>query len=288
MTDAGQEVRILVRNPGKLGPLALIPRVEVRRGDLASDHDLSNALAGIDRVFHLARAQVKTWSDYQSAEIAVTRRIAELALAAKVKRFIYTGTIDSYYAGASAGTITEATPLDPRLASRNLYARAKGASEEILLRMHRGQGLPLVIVRPGIVIGRGGSPFHWGVGMWWYNTICQIWGGGNNKLPLVLVRDVVKGLIAASETPSIEGDSFNLVGDPCLSAREYLAELDRYGGFHLDRRPTAIWKFYFTDLFKWSAKVLVRHPDRRLPSYRDWESRRQCASFRLYPGQNAA
>ena len=35
------------------------------------------------------------------------------------------GTIDSYYAGAKAGTITETTLLDPYIAWRNLYARAK-------------------------------------------------------------------------------------------------------------------------------------------------------------------
>ena len=77
--------------------------------------------------------------------------------------------------------------------------------------MHRERGLPLVIVRPGIVIGRGGSPFHWGVGMWWHDAVCQIWGQGNNKLPLVLVEDVARGLIAAMDTPGIEGRDFNLV-----------------------------------------------------------------------------
>jgi len=71
--------------------------------------------------------------------------------------------------------------------------------------MHREHGLPLVIVRPGIVIGRGGSPFHWGVGMWWNDAVCQIWGAGTNKLALVLVEDVAAGLIAAMETPGLTG-----------------------------------------------------------------------------------
>ena len=236
-------------------------------------------MMGINSVFHLARAQVKNWADYQRLEIGVTRQIAEIALAAGVKRFIYTGTIDSYYAGARGSTITEETPLDPRIARRNQYARAKAASEEILARMYRQNGLPAVIVRPGIVIGRGGSPFHWGVGMWWYNSICEMWGKGRNKLPLVLVQDVAKGLIAACDTKGIEGESFNLVGDPCLSAQDYLDELDRCGGIKIQRRATSILKFYLTDLFKWLVKVLVRHPERHLPSYRDWESRRQAAFF---------
>ena len=65
-------------------------------------------------MFHLARANVKSWADYQRLEIAATRQVAECALEAGVKRLIYTGTIDSYYGGRGAGTITEETPLDPR------------------------------------------------------------------------------------------------------------------------------------------------------------------------------
>ncbi len=279
LDGSGLRTRLLLRSPDKL-PLSLrTPQVEITRGDLSRDADLAEAMKGIDCVYHLARANVKTWSDYQRDEIDVTRRVAEAALAAGVKRFIYTGTIDSYYAGVHAGTITEETPLDPNIERRNLYARAKAASEELLLQMHRERKLPLVIFRPGIVIGRGGSPFHWGVGMWSHGSVCELWGDGRNKLPLVLVEDVARALLAARELPGLEGRSFNLAADPCLSAQEYLDELDRLGGLRLRRIETSIFKFYAVDLFKWIVKVLVGHPDRRRPSYRDWESRTQRATF---------
>ena len=122
-----------------------------------------------------------------------------------------------------------------------------------------------MILRPGVVIGRGGSPFHWGVAMWWHDAVCQTWGSGKNKLPLVLAEDVARGLIAAMAKPGIEGKSFNLVGDPCLSAQEYLDELDRCGGIRLQRHATPIFRFYLMDLMKWVAKVALRHPERRLP-----------------------
>lgn len=225
-----------------------------------------------------SQSRAKNWNDYQHLEIDVMEQIAKVAMAANVKRLIYTGTIDSYYAGRRAGIITEETPLDPKIKRRNLYARAKAYSEEILLRMHRDSALPVVIVRPGIVIGRGGSPLHWGIGMWWHNSLCQTWGDGHNKLPLVLVQDVVKGLIATAFTPGIEGESFNLVGTPLLSAQDYLNEIGRQG-IRYPHYATPIWQFYLLDLFKWSVKTVVRHPDRRLPSYRDWESRTQRAFF---------
>jgi nucleoside-diphosphate-sugar epimerase len=115
--------------------------------------------------------------------------------------------------------------------------------------------------------------------MWWNDAVCQIWGEGKNKLALVLVEDVAAGLIAAMETPGIEGRSFNLVGEPLITAEEYLDALDRAGGIKIQRHATPIARFYLMDLMKWVVKVAVRHPERRLPSYRDWETRTGQAIF---------
>jgi nucleoside-diphosphate-sugar epimerase len=287
LVEAGHTVRVLVRNEAEIPrELSGSGKLECVVGNIANKPDLLRAMKGIETVFHLARANVKTWADYQELEIEATRRVGECALASGVKRLVYTGTIDSYYCGASAGTITEQTPLDPQIERRNLYARAKAASEAILMRMHREQGLPVVIVRPGIVIGRGGSPFHWGVGMWWNDAVCQVWGDGKNKLALVLVEDVATGLIAAMETASIEGRSFNLVGDPMLTAQEYLDALDKAGGIRIQRHATPIARFYLLDVMKWLVKVSVRHPERRMPSYRDWESRTGRAVFDCSAAKN--
>jgi len=117
------------------------------------------------------------------------------------------------------------------------------------------------------------------VGMWWHDAVCQIWGQGRNKLPLVLVEDVARGLMAAIDTPGIEGRDFNLVADPCLSAQDYLNELDRAGGMQIQRFATPILQFYLLDMLKWAVKVAVRHPERRMPSWRDWQSRTQQAHF---------
>jgi predicted dehydrogenase/nucleoside-diphosphate-sugar epimerase len=277
---SGHAVRALVRNAAAIpAELRGSANLECMTGDLGNQADIERALGGIETVFHLARANVKTWAGYQQLEIEATRRVAECALAAGVKRFIYTGTIDSYYSGENGATITEQTPLDTHIKRRNLYARAKAVSEEILMRMHRERGLPLVIVRPGVVIGRGGSPFHWGIGMWWNDAVCQTWGEGNNKLALVLVEDVAEGLIATMDAAHIEGQSFNLCGDPLLTANEYLDALDRAGDIRIQRHTTPIATFYRQDMMKWVVKVAVRHPERRMPSYRDWESRTGRAIF---------
>ena len=275
----GRGVRAMVRGSAAMLEELDSPCLEIVRGDMRREDDLKAAMEGVDYVFHLAVGQAKTWDEYQRNEVDAARLVGELCLAFGVKRLIYTGTIDSFYAGAKAGTITEQTPLDPNIVRRNYYARAKAAAEKALMNLHQTQQLPVVILRPGIVIGAGGNAFHWGVGRFSEN-ICEVWGEGTNKLPFVLVTDVASALVQAIEIPGIEGQSYNLVDAPLLSARDYLANLQQMTGQKLTVIYRPIWKFYLSDLTKWIVKMMVRHPDRiRVPSYYDWESRTQKAEF---------
>ena len=273
-------VRAVVHRSGSVLEEIDSNHLEIVRGDMGLKSDLRSFVSGIDNVFHLARAHVQTWDDYLRHDVEPTELIADACLEAGVKRLIYTGTITSYYTGSDAGTITEQTPLDQTIGRRDYYSRSKAVAESILLEMYRAKGLPVVIFRPGIVIGRYGTPFHWGVGMWINENLCQVWGDGNNQLPFVLVGDVAAALVRGIQVPGIEGRCYNLVDLPLLTARDYLEELQRHTGITLDVRYRSIFRFYLTDLSKWLVKLVVRNPDRvRVPSYRDWESRTQRAIF---------
>ena len=271
--------RVLVRKMG--GTTATFDRrvVEVMQGDMTRPEDLDRALDGITHVYHLARAQAKTYAEFMKNDVEVTRLLAEKCQACGIKRLLYTSSISPYYSGKYAGKITEETPLDMKIGRRNPYARIKAAAEEMLLEMHKTDGLPVVIFRPGIVIGKGSRPFHPGVGLWAWDSICRFWGRGTNLLPIVLVEDVAIALVSALDVPGIEGESFNLVGEPCLTAREFVSEIENHAQIRLDTGPAPIAKFYLADMSKWVIKILIRHPDRRLPSYRDWDSRSQRALY---------
>jgi len=273
-------VRAVIHRSGSLLEEIDSDHLEIVRGEMGSKTDLRRLMSGIEFVCHLARAQARTWDDYLQHDVEPTQLIAEACLEAGVKRLIYTGTIASYYTGEKAGTITEQTPLDREIVRRDYYSRAKAAAESILMEMYRTKQLPVVIFRPGIVIGQYGTPFHWGVGVWINENLCEVWGDGKNKLPFVLVRDVAAALVRGISAPGIDGRSYNLVDLPLLTARDYLEELQHHTGMALDVRYRSIFQFYVTDLAKWLVKLLVRHPDRgRIPSYRDWESRTQKAIF---------
>ena len=214
-----------------------------------------------------------------SDDLGLTRDLAACLSVAR-DRALHLHLVDrDLLRGEHAGTITEDTPADPAVIAHQAYARAKVESERLLGELYRQAALPVVIVRPGIVIGSGGDPRHWGVGMWPYPSVCELWGAGDTKLPLVLVDDVAEAMIGCIETPGIAGESFNLVGDPVFNAAEYLDELEKYAGVRLMRQKGPIWRFFVTDSLKWMVKTLARYPDRPLPSYRAWEGRTAAAYF---------
>jgi nucleoside-diphosphate-sugar epimerase len=279
LAERGIGVRVLSRSLGA-GRLALsgLP-VEVVQGAHDDPKALDRALDGIEVVYHLAKATGKRWSDYVAGDVEPTRVLAEAALAHGVKRFIYTGTIDSYDSSRSGVVIDSDTPLDPDPEHRNLYARSKAACEALLHEMHRTRGLPLVIFRPGVVIGAGSPPAHWGVGMFHSDTRAQLWGEGTSKLPLVLVDDVAEGLALGMTVPGIEGRAFLLTDEPLLSAREYVDELSAACATRIRATPTPIWRFFVLDVVKEAVKHLVRHPNRRVPSLRDWNCRANRARY---------
>ena len=281
LIEKGETVRVLGRSavPG-LWKGVDESKLDIVKGSMASDDDLAAAFKGIQKVYHLARAPANTWEEWEKMDIDPTRKIAELCLKNGVKRLVYTSTVHCYFTGNPDEVITRDTPLDPKMGQRTYYSRAKSKCEAMLLEMHRNQGLDVVITRPGVVVGSGGSPFHWGIGYWNFDRVCQFWGQGTNTVPVVLVEDVASGLVLSMETPSIAGQSFNFIGDVVLTGREYVEELERYSGIKIDARPTPIASFYAGDFFKWLVKMAVRHPTRvRVPSYRDWLSNAHLAKY---------
>jgi predicted dehydrogenase len=280
---AGHGVRVLSRSRATAAfELEGLP-VDVAEGGLHDAAAVSRAMQGIEVVYHLGKATGQRWQDYVEQDVEPTRVAAQCALDAGVRRFIYTGTIDSYDSAREGSVIDGLTPVDSRIGTRNHYAHSKAECERVLMEMHRNVGkggsLPLVIFRPGIVIGEGAPPAHWGVGMFHSDSRVQYWGDGNNKLPLVLVDDVASALVLALDAPNIEGRSFLLTDDPLLTAREYVDAVSRYSHTRMRAVPTPIWRFALLDAAKELVKHAIGHPNRKRPSYHDWACRRHSARY---------
>jgi len=276
LRERGHGVRLLARDPGSVPADLLRAGVEVVKGDFTNLASVAEALDGIETVFHLARGNGNTWPEFEKYDVVPTQALAELCLQHEVKRFIYTSSIALYNAGKGVGTITEDTPPAP---VTDPYARSKVENEANLFALHREKGLPVVILRPGIVLGRGGSPLHWGVAGWPYPSVARLWGDGNTKLPIVLVDDCVDAMVRAMAMPGIDGRSYNLVGPPMLTANEYLDELEARAGIKLRRVPTSSWQYYGEALAKWAIKKVGRDANARRPTFADWDGRTFAATL---------
>lgn len=280
LVASGRDVRVLSR--GRYGPFAdIADHVETVGVSLKDFDGLRRAMEGIDTVYNLAKSLDKTWDGCLENDVGVSNRIAEAALAAGVRRFIYTGTIASYDMSDPSVTITEDTPFGADMTDRNLYARSKAECERQLLAMHRDRGLPLVIARPGIVVGKGGPLQHWGIGRWHGAGAVRIWGNGRNTLPFVLSEDICDALIRMIDAgDEILGESFNLTGTPMMSAHDYFDAIHSALGARIIVKSGNLTAFYLIDGVKSviKQKILRRHGVIR-PSLRDWKSRAHFSPF---------
>lgn len=236
--------------------------VEYVRADVTDARAVDEVVRGASVVYQL------------TVEGDMTRgadNVASACLAHGVRRLVFASTSDALYLG-EPGTLDENAGPDARPELRNAYARGKVESERLLRRYHRERGLPVVVVRPALVVGPGGRLSHGGVGIW-SGEVCLLgWGDGKNPMPFVLVQDVASALVAAMDAPGIEGRSFNLAGDVFLSAREYVELLRARTGRNFRFYPRNLAWLWAIDQVKGLVRKALRMPADEPASYRDLKS----------------
>jgi predicted dehydrogenase/nucleoside-diphosphate-sugar epimerase len=242
---------------------------------------LQRAIAGARVVVHLATGGGETWEEVERRMVQGSVAAAEAALAAGVERFVYVSSIAALYVPDAAGReVRDDHPLDPRPEARDLYSRGKVETERALRRLHLERGLPLVVVRPGIVLGGGAPLQHAGLGLWVRDAHCIGWGRGDHSLPLVTVGDVADALAAVVARPGkdLEGRTLNLCSRAPLSAAEVVAAFAAATGRALRFHPRPLAVSQVAEVGKW---LLKRAGGRRapFPSYRDLAAREMRAAF---------
>lgn len=281
LLERGLPVSAVVRRahslPAVLTQAAENSRLRLLPGRLEDAQALAAALQGAKTVVHLATGGGDTWEKIERSMIQGSVAVAEAALAAGVERFVYVSSIAALYAGADCGTavLEDSLETDPKPEGREIYSRGKMAAEKALLALHRERGLPLVIVRPGVVLGEGTPLQHSGLGLWVRDNHCVGWGLGDNPLPVVAVDDVADALVrlAVYEGHGLDGQALNLCTQAPLSAREIVEEMRRATGRDLHFHPRPLWLSQTLEIGKWIVKKIGRRPGAAFPSYRDLKTR---------------
>ena len=145
LISEGHEVRVLARNPEKARSL-FGDRVTVVTGDLLDTSVLRAGLEGVDYVFHLA-AMVGDYGlkkEFYRVNRDGTLALVDAAATASVARFIYMSS-NAVIGMKREKITTEATPYSN---TGGHYGTSKGIAEREILRRHREEGFPGVILRP--------------------------------------------------------------------------------------------------------------------------------------------
>jgi dihydroflavonol-4-reductase len=150
----GDDLRLTVRASSRLDNLDGLD-YEAARCDVLDRRALRRALRGVDRVFHAAghtslRASPQT---LQRANVQATRVVLEECLRAEVERVVFTSSVAAIGPAAPGSTADETSTFSPRAADIP-YVASKREAEVEALRL-AARGLPVVIVNPAHVLGRG-------------------------------------------------------------------------------------------------------------------------------------
>jgi predicted dehydrogenase/nucleoside-diphosphate-sugar epimerase len=275
----GRTVGVLARGVRGLPPLFAAPRVRLTGASVTDEAAIRDAVRTAPVIVHLAHGGGGDQAAIERSMVGGARLVAEAAMDANVRHLVFVSSIAALYLGDPATSITAASSADPDPDARADYARGKILAERLLVALAAEKGLPSTIVRPGVVLGPGTSPFHSGIG--WFNREmhCLGWNAGTNPLPLVLVDDVATALTALIDRPASPDHAYNLVGDVRPTARRYIERLAEGIGRPLRYHPQSVTRQLGIETGKWAIKRLAGRDDVARPTARDLRSRGLLSPF---------
>lgn len=159
LRSAGHEVRALVRNPGKAGKLEKLG-VQLYQGDVTEQASMRTPMTGVDGVFHVAgwyKIGTADKAEGQRVNVDGTRNVLTLMQELGIAKGVYTSTL-------AVNSDTHGVEVDERyhFTGRHLsvYDQTKADAHKVAEGFIK-QGLPLVIVQPGLIYGPGDTgPSH--------------------------------------------------------------------------------------------------------------------------------
>ncbi len=199
LIDAGREVRVLVRDVERAR--AILPAVELVKGDVTDAASVTSAMAGCKAVFHTAGLPEQWLRDpkrFTEVNVTGSVNVGEAALAARVERFVYTSTID-VFAWKHGEPFDESTlATDPK---GSYYERSKQEADRAMVAL-AGRGLPVRYAHPAAVFGDAPA-LNPGLNdviiRLLHGKVPMLLPGG---IPVVMAADVARGHLLLEAAPA--------------------------------------------------------------------------------------
>ena len=226
LVERGDRVRVTVRTGSILDQIEDLG-IEMARCDILDRQAVRRAMRGVTRVFHVAGlTSLRAGADaLYRVNVDGTRIVLEEALRAGAERVVHTSSV------AAIGPATRGATADERQVFRAghhglPYINSKHAAENEALRV-AAHGLPVVIVNPGFVFGRG-DLHRSSTEIVRRFLRRQIPAYVDGALNIVDVRDVARGHLAADERGE-PGERY-ILGNRNYTLDRLFADLGRVSG----------------------------------------------------------
>lgn len=196
LLERGYSVRSLGRSPQ---PALEAKGVDVRCGDLADSAAVSDAVCGVDAVFHVAaKAGVwGSWDSFYQANVVGTRNVVEACKRHGVTRLVYTSTPSVVFNRQPFTGQGNELPYGKNWLCH--YAHTKAIAEREALEAN-SDSLKIVALRPHLVFGPGDPHLLPRVVESVKAGRLKIVGDGSNRVDVSYVKDVAAAHLAAFDT----------------------------------------------------------------------------------------
>ncbi len=226
LLEAGYEVSVATRNPRAAEDMH---HVEVRPiPAIGAGTDWTAALRDVDLVVHLA-ARVHVMDEptadplaaYRQVNTDGTRRLAEDAAAAGVRRFVLLSTVKVLGEATSDGPFRD----DDAPAPQDPYGWSKLEAEQVLAEVAAGSDMETVVLRPPLVYGP-----HVKGNFLALLSLCRRapplpLGGVGNRRTMVYVDNLVDAILRGLDHPRAAGRTYLVGADEAVSTPDLIRAL---------------------------------------------------------------
>jgi nucleoside-diphosphate-sugar epimerase len=224
---AGERVRVLARDPGKLAQAGLaVP--EVSQGDITDEAAVDRAVAGVETVYAIAgtfREPSLPDERYREVNVEAVRLMLEAAQRHGVRRVVHCSTV-GIHGNVVGEPASEATPIRPE----GIYEITKAEGDRLALsRAQQGGGPEVVVIRPAPVYGPGDTRL-----VKLYKLAARdrviLLGNGKPHYHMIYIDDLVEAFRLAGTVPGVSGEAFIIGGEERPTLEELIRRIGRITG----------------------------------------------------------
>lgn len=233
-----QEVRILVRDEKK-ARLQFGEAVTIVPGEITDAQQVQQAMDGATVIYHLVgrlyHPSVPT-ELYRQTHVEGTRILLDACRGqSHVQRIVHCSTTGVH-------GVTGKTPAneDAPLAPTNPYEATKLEGELLALKAYKEHGLPISVIRPGLVYGPGDLHL-----LGFFSSIkkglFRVIDDGKALLHPVYIDDMAEAFLLCAQCPQAVGRCYNIAGERSVTIKELATAIAHSMGKKLPPGSFPLW-----------------------------------------------